>query len=107
MIYAYSGSKFQPSYPKITTNSRVGTDNRTTIGYALSNGEGPYRMFIPKDSERLNAFLPKPASGKMKITRFTIFTGEYREQGSRNWSGWMGLISPWQYTDSVVVVEEG
>jgi len=36
-----------------------------------------------------------------------IFTGEYREQGIRNWSGWMEGISPWQYTGSVVIVEEG
>ncbi|WP_154857242.1 apiosidase-like domain-containing protein [Cyclobacterium xiamenense] len=103
----YNFNELQPSYPKITTNGRVGTDNLATNGYALSNGEGLYLMFIPKDSERVNAVLPKPASGKMKITWFNIFTGEYREQGIRNWSGWMELISPWQYTDSVVIVEEG
>lgn len=102
----YNFNEFQPSYPKITTNSRVEEDNLATNGYALSNGEGLYLMLIPKDSERVNAVLPKPASGKMKITWFNIFTGEYRKQGSKNWSGWMELISPWQYQDSVVIIEE-
>ncbi|MEX2569340.1 MAG: hypothetical protein WD431_25585 [Cyclobacteriaceae bacterium] len=64
-------------------------------------------MFIPKDSERVNAVQTTPGSGKFKITWFNIFTGKYQEQGSRTWSGWMELISPWQYRDSVVIFEEG
>lgn len=102
----YDYNSFKPSVPKITTNSRIGTDNLATNGYALSNGEGTYLMFIPKDSERVNAVLPKPVSGKFKITWFNIFTGEYEEKESRNWSNWMELISPWQYKDSVVIIEE-
>ncbi|WP_158861508.1 DUF5060 domain-containing protein [Lunatibacter salilacus] len=102
----YDYNSFKPSIPKITTNSRIGADNLATNGYAMSNGEGTYLMFIPKDSERVNAVLPKPVSGKFKITWFNIFTGEYEEKESRNWSNWMELISPWQYQDSVLIVEE-
>jgi len=102
----YDYNSFKPSYPKITTNSRIGMDNLATNGYAMSNGKGTYLMFIPKDSERVNAVLPKPSTGKVKITWFNIFTGEYQEKGGRDWSGWMELISPWQYTDSVLIIEE-
>nr|MBI1232402.1 DUF5060 domain-containing protein [Cytophagales bacterium] len=102
----YDYNSFKPSVPKITTNSRIGADNLATNGYALSNGEGIYLMFIPKDSERVNAVLPQPSSKKMKITWFDIFTGEYLEKEARGWSSWMELISPWQYQDSVVIIEE-
>jgi hypothetical protein len=102
----YDYNSFKPSVPKITTNSRIGADNLATNGYALTNGEGIYLMFIPKDSERVNAVLPQPSSKKMKITWFNIFTGEYLEKEARGWSNWMELISPWQYQDSVVIIEE-
>jgi hypothetical protein len=102
----YDYNSFKPSVPKITTNSRIGTDNLATNGYALSNSEGTYLMFIPNESERVNAVLPKPITGKFNITWFNIFTGEYQDKGNRNWSGWMELISPWQYQDSVVIIEE-
>ena len=102
----YDYNTFEPSSPKITTNGRAGADNLATNGYALSNSEGTYLMLIPKESERVNAVLPKPVSGKLKITWFNIFTGEYQEKGSRDWSGWIELISPWQYQDSVLIIEE-
>jgi hypothetical protein len=46
-------------------------------------------------------------SGKMKITWFNPFSGEYQEKTGINWSGWYELISPWQYEMSIVIIEDG
>ncbi len=102
----YDFNSFTPSYPKITTNSKHGGDNFATNGYTLYNEEGTYLMFIPAVSERVAAVLPEPESGKLKVSWFNIYTGEYQEAGSKTWSNWIELISPWKHTDSVLIIEE-
>ncbi len=106
LFETYDLNSFSPSYPKITTNSKQGEDNFATNGYALHNGAGTYLMFIPAVSERVAAVLPEPNSGKFNVKWFNIYTGEYREMGSKAWSNWMEMISPWKYSDSVLIIEE-
>jgi hypothetical protein len=102
----YPLNDFKPSVPKLTTNDKGGNDNLATNGFGLFDSKGNYLMLIPKETERTNAILPKPESGKMKITWFNPFSGEYQEKTGINWSGWYELISPWQYEMSIVVIEE-
>jgi hypothetical protein len=99
-------NEFKPSIPKLTTNSKGGNDNLATNGFALYNGRGSYLMLVPKESERVAAVLPKPESGKLYVTWFNPFTGEYNAQQKITWTGWNELLSPWQYEMSVLILEE-
>jgi len=62
-------------------------------------------MLIPKETERTNVIIPKPDSGKVKVTWMNPFTGEYQEKGKLDWNGWMEMISPWTYQMSVLIIE--
>jgi hypothetical protein len=90
---------------KITTNSREGEDNLATGGYPLTNGKDLYLFLIPADSYQINSVLPKPESGKMAVTWFYPFTGEFKEEGVMPWSGWKSFQSPWKGSYSVVIVK--
>ncbi|PRY86714.1 DUF5060 domain-containing protein [Mongoliibacter ruber] len=96
---------FKPSVPKLTTNDKGGNDNLATNGYGMYDGKGKYLMLIPKETERTNVIITKPESGKVKITWMNPFTGEYQDNGEMDWSGWMEVISPWQYAMSVLIIE--
>lgn len=102
----YNFNSLKPSYPKLTTNNKGGENNLATNGYALSDGNGLYLMMIPKESERVNAVLPKPVSGKLNAIWFNIFTGEYKQVDQKAWTDWIEFISPWQYQDSILIIEE-
>ncbi|WP_373494572.1 DUF4038 domain-containing protein [Aquiflexum sp.] len=101
----YSLNDFKPSIPKLTTNDKGGNDNLATNGFGLYDGKGNYLMMIPKESERVNVVIPKPKNGKVNVTWFNPFSGEYLKQDPKEWSGWLEMVSPWQYEMSVLIIE--
>ncbi|HEV7347567.1 DUF5060 domain-containing protein [Telluribacter sp.] len=100
----YNFNELVPSTPKITTNSRVGADNLASSGLPLSNGKDLFIYLVPASNYQINAVLPEPPGGKLEVTWFNPFTGEYKETGSTPWSNWKALKSPWKDTYSLVVV---
>lgn len=100
----YDFNTFKPSVPKLTTNDKGGNDNLATNGFGMYDGKGNYLMLIPKETERTNVIIPKSESGKVNITWMNPFTGEYQDRGEMDWSGWMEVISPWQYEMSVLIL---
>lgn len=101
----YPYNNFRPSYPKLTTNSRIGENNLATNGFALTSDNGSYLMMIPSESERVNLVFEKPASGKFRATWFNPFSGEYREAGVVNWTGWNEFVKPWSHF-GILILEE-
>ncbi|PSL05632.1 DUF5060 domain-containing protein [Cecembia rubra] len=101
----FNFNEFKPSVPKLTTNDKGGYDNLATNGFGLYDEKGNYLMLIPKETERTNVIIPKPESGKIKVSWMNPFTGEFFDMGVREWTGWMEMISPWQYEMSVLIIE--
>lgn len=101
----YNFNEFKPSVPKLTTNDKGGNDNLATNGFGLYDDTGKYLMLIPKETERTNVIIPRPESGKITVSWMNPFTGELKDKGEMNWSGWMEMISPWQYEMSVLIIE--
>lgn len=101
----YNLNDFKPSIPKLTTNDKGGNDNLATNGFGLYDGKGNFLMMIPKESERVNVIVPKPESGKINVTWFNPFSGEYLNLGQKEWSGWMEMVSPWKYEMSVLIID--
>lgn len=102
----YNLNDFKPSFPKLTTNDKRVNDNFATNGVGLFDEIGNYLMMIPKESERINVIIPKPEDGKIKVKWFNPFSGEYINHGPKDWSGWMEMISPWQFEMSFIIIEE-
>uniref|UniRef100_UPI00359321B2 hypothetical protein n=1 Tax=Aquiflexum sp. TaxID=1872584 RepID=UPI00359321B2 len=73
--------------------------------YGLYDEKGNYLMMIPKESERVNVVIPKPKNGKVNVTWFNPFTGEYLKQDPKEWSGWLEMVSPWQYEMSILIIK--
>ncbi len=101
----YPFNKLHPPRPKLTTNDKKGADNLATGGYPLTDGKGLYLFLIPDDNLAINTVLPVPESGKMRVTWFNIFTGEFIEEGEKDFHVWYALKSPWKKTWAVAVVE--
>jgi hypothetical protein len=101
----FNFNEFKPSVPKLTTNDKGGNDNLATNGFGMYDDKGNYLMLIPKETERTNVIIPKPDSGKIKVSWMNPFTGEYQDKGLIDWSGWMEMISPWQYEMSLLIIE--
>lgn len=91
--------------PKLTINSRLGNDNFSTSGYALTNNHGKYLYFVPKENDFINIVIPKPARGKLKISYFNIFTGELIEE-SADYALFKSFSSPWKGESFVLIIEE-
>lgn len=101
----YNYNNLFPTIPKLTTNDRKGLENLSTSGYPLTNGEDLFLFLIPASSDRIHTVLPKPENGKMKVTWFNPFTGEYKEQGTEAWAGWKEFKSPWVNIYNVLIIE--
>ncbi|WP_194775362.1 DUF5060 domain-containing protein [Pararhodonellum marinum] len=101
----YDFNSLRPSFPKLTTNDKGGQDNLATNGFALHNGKDLYLMMIPSESDRVNIVIPKPESGKLNITWFNPFTGEYQEEGERAWSSWAEVVNPWKNKTGVLIIK--
>lgn len=101
----YNYNELFPTIPKLTTNDQKGLENLSTSGYPLTNGKDLFLFLIPASSDRIHTILPKPESGKMKVTWFNPFTGEYKEQGNQDWAGWKEFKSPWANTHNVLIIK--
>jgi hypothetical protein len=100
--HAYN--EFKAYKPKLTINSRLGNDNFSTSGYALSNGKGVYLYFVPKENDFVNTVIPRPASGRVRVTQMNIFTGE-RQVREEAYQLFKSYTSPWKGEAYVLQVE--
>jgi Protein of unknown function (DUF4038)/Domain of unknown function (DUF5060) len=90
--------------PKLTTNGRDGLDNLSSSGYPLTNGKDLYLFLVPATNDQVNVILPKPPSGKLEVTWFNIFTGEYMRQADADWWNWRGFENPFKNQYSVLIL---
>ena len=97
-------NEFKAYKPKLTINSKLGYDNFSTSGYALSNGKGVYLYFVPKENDFINTVLPRSTSGRMRITQMNIFTGEKRSW-VEDYQLFKSYSSPWKEKAYVLQVE--
>jgi hypothetical protein len=101
----YNFNDLFPHKPKLTTNSRVGTDNFASSGYPLTDGKGLYLYLVPAANYQINVVLPKPPSEKLAATWFNPFTGEYKNEGTSPWWVWKGYQSPWKGAYSILILK--
>jgi hypothetical protein len=101
----YNFNNLFPAPAKLTTNANEGMDNLSNNGFALTNGKDLFMFLVPSYVDLINTIIPKPASGKMNVTWFNPFTGEYKEEGSTPWSVWKESVSPWKNTYSILIVD--
>jgi hypothetical protein len=91
--------------PKLTTNSREGFENLSSSGYSLTNGKDLFLFFIPDESDHINTILPKPENGRIDVTWFNPYTGEFIDKGSIPWSGWQEFNPPWENIACVLIIK--
>ena len=101
----YDFNTLSPAKPKLTTNSRIGTDNLASSSYPLTDGKGLYLYLVPAANHQINVVLPEPAGGQMEATWFNPFTGEYKDAGTSKYSMWAAYQSPWKNTYSVLILK--
>jgi hypothetical protein len=101
----YNYNTLFPVEQKFTTNSRIELENLSTGGIPLTNGKDLFLFFIPSTTNLINAVLPKPDHGKLFVSWFNIYTGEYTPEKEINWTGWIEFRSPWKETDAVLMVK--
>lgn len=100
----YDFNTLKPYKPKLTTNSRLGSDNLSTSGYPLTDDQGLYLYFVPADNFQINVVTPKPPSGKIEAIWFNIFTGETHEEAPSDWHLFKGYTSPWKGSAAVLIL---
>jgi len=100
----YNFNELKAYKPKLTINSRIGTDNFSTSGYPLTNDKGLYLYFVPKENDFINTVIPKPESNQVKVTYFNIFTGETKEE-IETYQLFKTYTSPWKGQVFVLIVE--
>jgi hypothetical protein len=101
----YDFNTLSPVKPKLTTNSRIETDNLSSSSYPLTDGKGLYMYLVPAVNYQVNVVLPEPASGQIEETWFNPFTGQYTEAATNKWSVWAPYQSPWKNTYSVLILK--
>lgn len=101
----YNFNELFPVEQKLTTNGRTDLENLSTGGIPLTNGTDLFLFFVPASAYQINTVLPRPERGKLIVSWFNIYTGEFTEKQEANWTGWGTFRSPWTNTDSVLVVE--
>ncbi|MGL4632823.1 MAG: DUF4038 domain-containing protein [Leadbetterella sp.] len=102
----YDFNKLHPFKQKLTTNSRLGNDNFATSGYSLTDNQGMYMFFLPKENFLLNLVLPNPNNSKFDFTWFNIFSGESIIQKNTDYYMFKSMKSPWQGESAVLIAEE-
>ncbi|GMQ25054.1 DUF5060 domain-containing protein [Algoriphagus sp. oki45] len=99
--------ELEPSYPKITTNSRLEKDNYSNNGMVLTDHQDTWLILLPKEAERTHLNIANPSKLPFRTTWIHPLTGERKVENhppAENWK-WKEVISPWQAQFAILAVE--